>query len=131
MKKVWYWVFGIILFLGVMGIFTQDEEPTIISNVIKEDNSVELTEELIEENTITSNVVDEEITPEEEIQEETIPKETESLYKVTRGIDGDTIELSSGERVRLICIDAPERGVDGYSEAVDYLEILILNEDGE
>lgn len=34
--------------------------------------------------------------------------ETESLYLVERVIDGDTIELANGERVRYIGIDTPE-----------------------
>lgn len=37
-----------------------------------------------------------------------------NLVKVTKVIDGDTIEIESGERVRYIGIDTPERG-DCYS----------------
>ncbi len=33
----------------------------------------------------------------------------ETLFQVTRVIDGDTIKLASGERVRLIGIDTPEK----------------------
>jgi micrococcal nuclease len=40
---------------------------------------------------------------------------------VTRVIDGDTIVLSSGERVRLIGIDAPEIGEPGADEATNFV----------
>jgi len=53
---------------------------------------------------------------------------TTTELKVTRIIDGDTIELENGERVRLICIDTPERGEAYFDEASDYLSDLILNE---
>jgi micrococcal nuclease len=33
---------------------------------------------------------------------------TEDVYKVKRVIDGDTLELTNGERVRLIGVDTPE-----------------------
>lgn len=48
---------------------------------------------------------------------------------ITRVIDGDTVELDSGERVRLICIDAPERGEEWYDKAKVFLEDLILNKE--
>ena len=38
--------------------------------------------------------------------------------------DGDTFTLSSGAKVRLIGIDAPNRGKDGYAPAKDYLTDL-------
>jgi len=47
--------------------------------------------------------------------------------RVTRIIDGDTFEISTGEKVRLICIDTPELGEAGGEEAKAYLESLILN----
>jgi len=47
----------------------------------------------------------------------------------TRIIDGDTFELSTGEKVRLICIDTPETGEPGAQEATDFLTELILNKE--
>ena len=46
---------------------------------------------------------------------------------VKRVIDGDTIELSSGERVRYIGIDTPERGECFYEQAKKENEKLVLN----
>ena len=61
---------------------------------------------------------------EEEIQE---PEEQSDYFKVTYIVDGDTLDINTGERVRLICIDTPERGEYYYSEAKDYLKSLTLN----
>ncbi len=46
-------------------------------------------------------------------------------------IDGDTFELCSGERVRLLCIDSPEKNKEGYEEAKYFLEELILYKEVE
>lgn len=45
---------------------------------------------------------------------------------VSRVIDGDTFELCSGETARLLCVDTPEKGEEGYEEAKVFLEDLIL-----
>ena len=55
-----------------------------------------------------------------------LSQKNSSAY-VRRIIDGDTIELQGGERVRLICINTPEIGETGYKEASKYLATLILN----
>lgn len=44
---------------------------------------------------------------------------------VARVVDGDTIDLSDGTTVRLIGIDAPERGVCGHGEATSRLRQLV------
>ena len=36
---------------------------------------------------------------------------------VVRVIDGDTVEMADGSRVRYLCIDTPERGEPFYAEA--------------
>lgn len=43
----------------------------------------------------------------------------------TRVIDGDTIEIANGEKVRLLGIDTPEKGQYLFSEAKERLERLI------
>jgi micrococcal nuclease len=44
---------------------------------------------------------------------------------VTRVIDGDTIVVEGGERVRLIGIDAPEKGQHLFSESAAYLKEMV------
>ena len=48
--------------------------------------------------------------------------------QVVQIYDGDTILLNSGQTIRLIGINAPERGEKGFDQAKDYLTDLI---DGE
>lgn len=47
--------------------------------------------------------------------------------QVIRVIDGDTFELASGEHVRLLHINTPEKGENCYSEAKEMLSELVLN----
>lgn len=62
-----------------------------------------------------------------------IPKVAEPALAVDRwhcirAIDGDTIEVKQGdktERVRLLCIDTPERGKPGFDEATAALAALV------
>ncbi len=46
---------------------------------------------------------------------------------VGRVIDGDTIVIDSGESVRLLGINAPERGEYYFDEATKFLEDMVLN----
>ena len=50
------------------------------------------------------------------------------LYLVTQVIDGDTIEINGSDRVRLLEIDAPERGECYFSESKEALSNLIEGE---
>lgn len=50
---------------------------------------------------------------------------TAPAVELTEVIDGDTIVVSGGVRVRLIGIDTPERGSPGYSESTDALSALV------
>lgn len=47
---------------------------------------------------------------------------------VSRVIDGDTLELSNGYRVRLADIDAPEKYESGYLASTEALESWVLGE---
>lgn len=58
-----------------------------------------------------------------------IPKVTSQEILVTRVIDGDTIELSTGERVRYIGINTPERNECFFQEAKLANEKLVLNKE--
>jgi micrococcal nuclease len=51
----------------------------------------------------------------------------EDTFICTSVIDGDTIRLETGEKVRLIGIDAPELSQPGGEESRQYLTRLILN----
>ncbi len=51
----------------------------------------------------------------------------EDCIKAERVIDGDTFELRTGETVRLIGIDAPERGKRYYEDSKEHLESLIAD----
>lgn len=46
---------------------------------------------------------------------------------VTKIIDGDTIIVQGGEKVRLLGIDCDERGKPCYTKAKQYIEELLLN----
>ncbi len=56
--------------------------------------------------------------------------------RVFEVVDGDTFIISGGEYVRLIGIDAPEKGDEGYYEAADFLvnlsegNVVILEREG-
>lgn len=51
---------------------------------------------------------------------------TSTPATVSEVVDGDTVRLSDGRRVRVIGIDTPERGQCGYEEATAHLETLVL-----
>ena len=56
-----------------------------------------------------------------------LPDKAEKL--VTKIIDGDTFVIDGGYSVRILSIDADERGYPCYQEAKDRLEELILNKE--
>ncbi len=51
----------------------------------------------------------------------------EETFIVTNVVDGDTLDLDNGERVRLVGIDTPEKGRCGADEATFVLAALTLN----
>ena len=55
---------------------------------------------------------------------------TPSSYRedsyVTKVVDGDTVVIAGGQRVRLLSIDTRERGENCYSEAKKRMEELVL-----
>ena len=72
-----------------------------------------------------NSICDKDETPEEP----EITGSTTQQITVSYVVDGDTLELSNGERVRLICIDTPERYEDNYQGAKDRLEELVLDKE--
>lgn len=49
--------------------------------------------------------------------------------KVIKVVDGDTIDLASGERIRLAIVNTPERGQEGYKEAKQFTTEKCLGKD--
>lgn len=54
--------------------------------------------------------------------------EPPKTYLVVSVTDGDTIDLSNGETVRLVGMDSPERGECGYDRASAHLSALVLGQ---
>lgn len=54
------------------------------------------------------------------------PRLEEEVF-VTQIIDGDTITVEGGARIRLLGIDAPEKGKEFYEESKNFLEDKILH----
>jgi micrococcal nuclease len=50
------------------------------------------------------------------------------LFTVDEVLDGDTILIETGDYVRLIGVDAPEKNQDFYNESKTFLTSLILNQ---
>ena len=59
----------------------------------------------------------------EEIDRDKSPGER---FVVRRVIDGDTVELTGGDRLRLLAVDTPEKDEPYYGEARQFLEKLTL-----
>jgi len=49
------------------------------------------------------------------------------LAEIDYVVDGDTLKLKNGEKVRLLGINAPENGTCYFNEATNYLKILVNN----
>jgi micrococcal nuclease len=49
-------------------------------------------------------------------------------FRVIRIIDGDTVELTGGDRLRLLGIDCPEKGEAYYDSAIIFLENRLSGE---
>ncbi len=63
----------------------------------------------------------------EDIGEERLPGER---FMVVRVIDGDTVELMGGDRMRLLAIDTPEKGELLYDKATRFLGALATGKQG-
>lgn len=109
-SKIWMWILGIIVLLFLFGTFSSDKPSSDVS--------------------VTGNIIQSEI--KQEVNPEPVPELEDPISKpgplflVTSVIDGDTVYIDTGEKVRLICIDTPEKNEEGYVEAREYLEDLIL-----
>ena len=60
------------------------------------------------------------------VNDETETPNPQNGTLIIRAVDGDTLELADGEIIRLLCVDTPEEGKEGFEEATDYLSSFIL-----
>jgi hypothetical protein len=61
----------------------------------------------------------------------TISDKFDIVSKVVKIVDGDTLDLQSGERVRLSIANTPERGQEGYALATQFTKNLCLGKDAK
>ena len=54
-----------------------------------------------------------------------------SSFGVIEIIDGDTFRMPNGETIRLLCVDTPEKGAEGYNEATNFLSTRLLDSEPE
>lgn len=47
----------------------------------------------------------------------------------TKVVDGDTIYLSNGRKIRMVGVNTPEKGVRGYSASKNFVQKLCLNKE--
>jgi endonuclease YncB( thermonuclease family) len=57
------------------------------------------------------------------------PRPTDPDLTVTDIVDGDTVDLSDGRRVRVLGIDTPEKGECGFEEASEFARATLLNKE--
>lgn len=48
---------------------------------------------------------------------------------MTKVVDGDTFDLSDGRRVRMLGVDAPDKGECGYEEAREFARARLFGEE--
>ncbi len=56
-----------------------------------------------------------------------LDKHPADRFVIKRVIDGDTVELEGGDKLRLLAIDTPEKGERFHDEATNYLAHLALH----
>lgn len=62
-----------------------------------------------------------------DINDKQAGEKEEEIFQVKNVIDGDTIELENGQKVRYIGINTPEKGQNFYEEALFYNKSLVEN----
>lgn len=94
LKKWWFWLIIILALIFVAGIFSSEPQ-----KINKEQEEITPTQTL-------EPILTPAATP--KTQEQTKAPATQNLFLVTRVIDGDTIEIEGGQKIRYIGIDTPE-----------------------
>ncbi len=103
-----WWLIGVIFFIILVITLAEDDNTTQTSSTTQSDNSFSV------ESTVSKQIENKE-------------NEQENFSIVTFVVDGDTVEIKNGNRIRLIGIDSPERGESFYNESRNALEDMVLN----
>jgi endonuclease YncB( thermonuclease family) len=119
--------------LGTAGVTSSEDSPTTAAPTptpggSKTTSHEPRTGEQSPEQTPQSATTKEPASPAPNTKKTPPPKRVtrQPTYVVTHVVDGDTIDLGNGERVRLVGIDTPEVGQCGYDEATAKMERLVL-----
>jgi micrococcal nuclease len=132
-NQKWIWVVGITLVLVIIVAMTNGDGTTSqraqVSQPLQQETREQAVEGVTEKET-TEKVVEQERIAEAEKarteQEKPPPPEVSVTTNIVDYvIDGDTVELRDGERVRLIGINTPEMGQPYSAEAKNKLKELI------
>lgn len=109
---------AIILFLS-MALFSGDDPEEMLAQIGQPSSGISASPTQIPELTQTTSL--QPTLPEDD------SKATGSAPIVARIVDGDTVELADGQKVRYIGIDTPERGDCYFAEASEYNRQLVLD----
>lgn len=117
-----------LLFLVLSGITSEQSTPPPATQ--QPQQSEEGVPEATSAQESPSEPLQEQITQQEGLASTSETAEPQSdTYTVTYIVDGDTFEVESGERVRPIGIDSPERGQPYFAEARAKMTELVLNKE--
>ena len=116
----WIWALAIGMVLLILGFANNSED-------VQGDSSPKSITGNVVERVIESVVDNEE--SEKTIRELDEARESQESIKVSYIKDGDSIVLDNGEEIRLIGINAPEKGEKCYEEAKEFLEYFVLGKE--
>jgi len=107
---------GIFLFKSTGNVTNEENNNTILNQNVNGETTEEQENSSFPQEPITQIDISEQ-------------NQEEQPIIISSVIDGDTIQLSTGEEVRLIGINAPEIGEKCYQEAKDFLDDYILGKE--
>lgn len=128
-------IIGIVLFLLLMifGLlqsdspkYYEDQNGSVETEQVQDQTEEESTAHNTEISSESAQPQDQSDTRPTQPQAHTTPTNLAEA-RVSRVIDGDTIELTNGERVRLIGVDAPERNQVGGDAATNFTSQKVTN----
>lgn len=116
------WTLILLLIVFILGFFLGQSSISQTGNIIKDES-------------IVPNITDNTSLPEpEDITNDTEPPpaecpDSQNKAIVTKVIDGDTLDIQDGTRVRMLGINTPEKGQSYFEEATDRLKELVLEKE--